>query len=104
MVRRTHRLLIVILALAAGIILVLVLIWLGSKSRGPLSNMLDRAGSMVTNVENKIIIEKLSDSRKKKLSWLEPFLMQPDMFNKPKPLLLGVYDNLSAVCLILRNR
>ena len=97
MVRRTHRLLIVILALAAGIILVLVLIWLGSKSRGPLSNMLDRAGSMVTNVENKIIIEKLSDSRKKKLSWLEPFLMQPDMFNKPKPLLLGVYDNLSAV-------
>jgi hypothetical protein len=97
MVKRTHRLLFVILALAAGIIVVLLLIWLGAKSRGPLSNLLDSAGSMVTKVESKIILDNLSDKRKDKLAWFQPYLTQPVMFEKSKPILLGIYDNMSVV-------
>jgi hypothetical protein len=97
MPKSTHRLLFVILALAAGIIIVLMMIWLGAKSRGPLSNLLDRAGIIVSNVENKVILDKLSDKRKDKLAWFQPYLKQPDMFDDSRTIFLGIYDNMSAV-------
>jgi hypothetical protein len=97
MAKRTHRLLFVILALGAGIIIVLLLIWLGAKSRGPLSNLLDRAGIVVSNVENKIILDKLSDKRKDRLFWFQPYLTQPDRFEDSKTIFLGIYDNMSVV-------
>jgi hypothetical protein len=96
MAKRTHRLLFVLLALTAGIIVVLLLTYLGTKSRGPLANLLDHAGNMVTDVENKIILEQRTDKRKDRISWLQPYLTNPDTFRRAKPIMLGVYDNQSA--------
>ncbi|MEI6680993.1 MAG: glycosyl hydrolase [Bacteroidota bacterium] len=96
MAKRTHRLLFVLMALAAGILIVLLLTYLGTKSRGPLANLLDHAGNMVTDVENRIIIEQRSDKRKDKLDWFQPYLTNPEMFRSSKPVFLGLYDNLST--------
>ncbi|MDP1622413.1 MAG: glycosyl hydrolase [Bacteroidales bacterium] len=96
MVKKTHRLLFVLLALVAGIIVVFLLTYLGTKSRGPLGNLLDHAGNMVANIENRIILEQRSDPRKERLGWFQPYLSDIDTFSRSKPLLLGVYDNQSS--------
>ncbi len=96
MANRTHRLLFSFGALVSGIVIVIILTFLGAKSRGPLANLLDHAGTVVTHVENKIINENLTDKRKDRLQWFQPFLAEPEKFRNPGKMLLGVYDNLSV--------
>ncbi|MCX6271917.1 MAG: glycosyl hydrolase [Bacteroidetes bacterium] len=95
MATKRHRLLFTLLALVAGIIIVLVLILMGDKSKGPLENMLNKAGSVVTNIENNIIVEKRSTQRKSKLLWLKPYFTNPDSLRTSKYILMGAYDNLT---------
>lgn len=86
----------VIVALAAGILVVLVLTFLGAKSRGPLANMMDLAGSFITDLENKIILEHRSNKRRDRLFWFRPYLTNPWIFRESRPILLGLYDNMSS--------
>jgi|GEM_PF-286052 len=96
MVSRTRRMLFTLLALGAGIAIVLLLTYLGKQSRGPLANLLDKAGSVVAKVENNLIIEQRGDNRKSKLPWLKPYTSNIENLKHPKVILLGAYDNLSV--------
>lgn len=96
MINRTRRILLTLLPLVAGLIIVFFLSYLGKQSRGPLANLLDKAGSAVTMVENKLIIEQRSDNRKSRLPWLKPYLADIEKLKQPKVILLGAYDNMSV--------
>lgn len=96
MAKRTHRFLFVMVALTGGILIVLLLTYLGTRSKGPLDNLLSHAGNAVSAMENKMILEQRSDTRKKKLEWFQPYHDHPDLFKQPETFLLGVYDNQSA--------
>jgi hypothetical protein len=95
MTKRTHRFLFVMLALAAGILVVLLLTYLGTKSKGPLANLLDHAGNVVADMEDKIIIEQRTGSRKEKLAWFQNSISDPELLKRPTTFLLGIYDNMS---------
>jgi hypothetical protein len=96
MTKRTNRFVFVALALGAGIVFVFLLTSLGTMSRGPLDNLLGIAGNAVSEMENKIILENRSDSRKDKLGWFQPYHTNAKLFLRPRPILLGVYDNQSV--------
>lgn len=97
MAKRAHRFLFVILAFAGSLTLVFILLALGTQSKGPLNNLLNIAGGLVSNMENKYILSQRSDSRKDKLSFLENCQHNPAALRNPKQFLLGVYDNQSEV-------
>ncbi len=93
MVKRSHRLLYTILALMAGIGIVLLLTYLGSQSKGPLAHFFDKAGDMVTRMENDLLTENRSVRRKDKLVWLNSQMTREQLIKKSGPVLLGAYDN-----------
>jgi hypothetical protein len=96
MTKKSHRVLFSLLAMTAGIIIILLLVFLGSYSKGPISNLLDKAGKAVTKVEDRIIIEQRTDTRRSRIKWFEPYLSNAEMLQHPRPILLGVYDNKSV--------
>ncbi len=85
------------LALLGGIVIVLILTTLGARSKGPLDNLLGIAGNAVSDLENTLILEKRGDNRKDQLAWFQNYHTYPSLFSKSRPILLGVYDNQSAV-------
>lgn len=96
MITRSYRFLYTFLALMAGVSIVLLLSYLGDRSRGPLSSFMDEAGTMVTKMENNIIINKRTDRRKVKLDWLQNMISNPELIRNPSVMLIGAYDNRTA--------
>ncbi|MDP4281842.1 MAG: glycosyl hydrolase [Bacteroidota bacterium] len=91
--RKTHRILIIILAFAAAIAVILILSFIGGKSRGPLEGLLSDAGAVVTNVESKVIIRQRSYKRADDLKWLRAYIRDIALLKHPRVILLGAYDN-----------
>lgn len=93
MSKRSNRLLITMLAIVASVLLVLVLSMAGDKSRGPIANILRKAGNFVTGIEDRFILDKRAGTRKEQLAWLQAYQADINLLKNPSPILLGAYDN-----------
>lgn len=90
--RRTHRILLVVAAIAGSIAMVLGLVVLGSASGGPISTLFQRIGTGVSGVEGRIARALRGPGRRAELGWLESVRDHPDSLRRPDTLLLGAYD------------
>lgn len=80
-------------AAVVGVILVLSLIYLGNKSSGPLSDVLNMIGNKVVDIENSILMSKRKPERIKELSWFKNYRENKTLMQHPDTILLGTYDN-----------
>ncbi|HRY98561.1 MAG TPA: glycosyl hydrolase [Bacteroidales bacterium] len=93
MPRRTNRLLITLLAIVAGIAVVLILSMAGDRSRGPVANLLRQAGRTVAGIEDRFIHKKRVGKRMDKLQYLEGCQQDISRLKDPRVILMGAYDN-----------
>lgn len=93
MVKKSHRVFITLSALILAIAVILILSFIGGRSRGPLEGLVSEAGSMVNEVESKVIIQKREHKRADNLSWFKSAINDNALLKRPKIILLGAYDN-----------
>jgi hypothetical protein len=96
MTNKWHRILFTILAVLAGIVVVLLLSYIGGRSRGPLEGFFSEAGSLVTKVETKVTLEQRTIKRTNRLDWFKPYKDNPRLLLNPHEILLGAFDNEST--------
>lgn len=90
--KSTYRFLLIISALAAGILLVYLLSVAGSGSKGPIQNALRYVEENILKMEQTLIIDKREDKRKEKLSTFKPISNDLAALKNPKAILLGASD------------
>jgi hypothetical protein len=93
MVRKSHRILYTLLALFLAVAIILILSFIGGRSRGPLEGLVSEAGSMVSDVESAVIIQNRQHKRADDLSWLRSYVSDLSLLRNPKIILLGAFDN-----------
>ncbi|MCF8370595.1 MAG: hypothetical protein K9H64_03160 [Bacteroidales bacterium] len=90
--KSTYRFLIIISALAVGILLVYLLSVAGSGSKGPIQNALRYVEENILRMEQTLIIDKREDKRKEKLSTFKPISDDLAALKNPKAILFGASD------------
>ncbi len=93
MTKKSNRILFTFGALAIAIVIILILSFLGGKSRGPLEGIFSRAGSIVTKMESNLIVGQRKDKRANNLHWFHNSRLNKDSLLKSKVILLGAFDN-----------
>ncbi len=88
-----YRFIIVLTALAVGILLVASLSYVGNESSGPVEDFLSKVKSVVSNLEEDYILKKRVTSRSAELIWLKPQQENFEKMKNPEKLLLGAFDN-----------
>ncbi len=88
-----YRFIIVLTALAVGILLVASLSYVGNESSGPVEDFLSKVKSVVSNLEEDYILKKRVTSRSAELIWLKPMQEHAEKMKNPEKLLLGAFDN-----------
>ena len=88
--KKSHRIIYTTAAIALGIIIVMILSLLGNKSRGPLEEIAEVAGTTLNNIERYFIVNQKKDKREDKLKWFKSDLLN---LKKTDIILLGAYDN-----------
>jgi hypothetical protein len=87
-----YRVLAVIAAVGGGIIAVVALTSLSTASQGPLSALLERTGSGVAGLENRVRTRLGGTGRRSELSWFDRFRSNAALLRHPSTVLLGAYD------------
>ena len=80
-------------AIIIGIILILIITFLGKKSSGPLEDIFTHMGSAVTDLEKNILLSNREPVRSKALYWFDSYRNNKQLVDNPDTILLGVYDN-----------
>jgi len=88
-----YRFIIILTALAVGILLVASLSYVGNESSGPVEDFLSKVKSVVSNLEEDYILKKRVTSRSAELIWLKPLQENAEKMKNPEKLLLGAFDN-----------
>ena len=76
-----------------GVVLVLLFVFIGNRTSGPISEALNSLGNKVTDIEHAILIKGRIPVRAKKLAWFEKHRNDTAFLRHPDTILLGVYDN-----------
>lgn len=90
---KVKRLAFVTAATVMGIALVLLFVFLGKQSKGPLSEVLNTLGNKVTDAEHNFLMKGRIPVRAKALSWYEKHRDDTAFLRHPDTVLLGVFDN-----------
>jgi hypothetical protein len=93
MTKKSHRIIITLSALVLATVIILILSFIGGRSRGPLEGLVNEAGSMVNKVEAKVIIQNRVNKRSDVLSWFKPYIGDISLLKNPKVMLFGAFDN-----------
>jgi hypothetical protein len=92
--KRGHRLALVGIALASGVVLVGLLTSLGSASQGPISGVLTRLGTAFGSLEMSLRERLGGPGRSADLDWFAPYRTDTARLKNPDVVLLGAYDSL----------
>jgi hypothetical protein len=92
----TYRFAFMSLAFALAILIVYILSVAGDSSKGPISNMLNKVGENIQDVEKSLIIDTREDKRKDKLKSFDSIRNNIELLKNPKAILLGASDNTKA--------
>ena len=87
------RLAFVSAATAIGIALVLLFVFIGKQSSGPISEVLNTLGDKVTDVEHDFLMKGRVPVRAKALAWYEKHREDTAFLRHPDTVILGVFDN-----------
>ena len=87
------RLAFVSAATAIGIALVLLFVFIGKQTRGPISEALNTLGDKVTDVEHNLLMKGRVPVRTKALAWFEKHRNDTAFLRHPDTVILGVFDN-----------
>jgi hypothetical protein len=79
-------------AIALGVVLINFLTRIGNKSKGPIEDFFDKAGSVISEAEYILMKEKAK--RHKTLEWFAPY-RTTQALRDPQHMLLGAFDNQS---------
>lgn len=93
MVKKSHRFFFTLLALFLAVAVILILSFIGGRSRGPLEGLVSEAGSMVNAVESEVIIQKREHKRSDALAWFNAYIRNISLLKNPKIILTGAFDN-----------
>lgn len=89
------RIIISIVAVALGVGLVVGLSYVGNKSKGPVSDVLEITGNAVETVEEKMALQPRQEKRSDKLAWFEEYRNNKKKLLQPERMLLGAFDDQS---------
>lgn len=76
-----------------GIALVLVFVFLGKQTSGPISEALEALGNKVIEVEQDYLLSQREPIRSKELTWFQPYRDSIKLMKNPDTIFLGVYEN-----------
>ncbi len=76
-----------------GIGLVLIFVFLGKQSSGPITEVLNTLGDKVVDVEHSLLMNGREPVRSKELAWFNKYRNNTALLRHPDTILLGVYDN-----------
>ncbi len=76
-----------------GIALVLVFVFLGKQTSGPISGALDALGKKIIEVEQDYLLSQREPIRSKELAWFQPYRNNIELMKNPDTIFLGVYEN-----------
>lgn len=91
--KRRNRIALAVVTAVVSIGMVLGLTLLGSASEGPLSTLLGRVGTAVSDFESRLVRGFRGPGRSAELAWLGPLRSHPDSLRRPDTLLLGAYED-----------
>lgn len=91
--RPSLRIVSVVIALALGVGAVVLLAFIGDRSKGPIEDALSKAGSAVQQAENAVILDERGTKRSDQLAWFHTFSTDKERLRGPGPILLGAFDN-----------
>ena len=80
-------------ALLMGILIIVLLTFLGNKSSGPLEDFFTKMGSTIVDIENDYLLSQRTPGRTLKLDWFNEYRQDKSSLLMPDTVLLGVYDN-----------
>lgn len=92
-IKRTSAFLIVI---AFAIILFILLLFIGDKSKGPLENLARAVDNGVAKFEKKMVGGNTREARSASLKWFDRYRNNKVRINYPDTIFLGAYDNNTA--------
>ncbi|MDD4604253.1 MAG: glycosyl hydrolase [Bacteroidales bacterium] len=93
MIKKSHRILSTFGVLGFAIGFILILSFIGGKSKGPLEGIFSKASSLVSNMESNHIVSQRKGKREDKLKWFAECRLNRDSLLKQKVILLGTFDN-----------
>ncbi|MBE0648366.1 MAG: cellulase [Bacteroidales bacterium] len=93
MAKKSGRIAATIAAIVLGLLIVIVIVFAGNKTRGPLENLFVSMGTMVKDVEHYFILQKRENKRENKLAWFSAYKHNLNSLKHPSMILLGTYDN-----------
>ena len=80
-------------ATALGIVLVLLFVFLGKQSSGPISEILNTLGDKVVDMEHNFLLMGREPVRSKELAWFNKYRNNAALLRHPDTILLGAFDN-----------
>jgi len=93
MAKKTTRIAATVMAVILGLPIVIVIVFAGDQTRGPLENFFASVGTTVKKVEHHFILQKREKKRADKLTWFSAYRNNMDSLRNPSVILLGSYDN-----------
>ncbi len=84
----------IFLALAVGVLIFLLLVRIGNRGRGPLSDLTGSFSSQIASIEKKITDTR--ESRSTSLQWFNKYRFNPKLMITADTVFLGAYDDLTA--------
>lgn len=90
---RTHRIALAAASATLSVAMVVALVFLGSATEGPLSNLFGHVGTAVGGLESRAVRAVRGPGRASEMAWLAPLRENADSLRRPDALLLGAYDD-----------
>ncbi len=88
-----NRFVFVSAATIIGIAMVMVFVFLGKQTTGPITGALDALGNKVIEVEQDYLLSKREPIRSKELAWFQKYRNNIELLKNPDTIFLGVYEN-----------
>ena len=83
-------------AFAIGILIFLLLTWMGKKNKGPLDDLLMTAENKISQMEKNVLGRDERKTRSAALNWLHKYRANKTMFGTLDTILLGAFDDNTA--------
>ena len=88
-----HRTSVFIIVTIFGILISLLFLFVGNKSRGPLEKLMISVDNGVSKFEKKLVGGSARRKRSTALKWFDAYRNDKDLINHPDTIFLGAYDN-----------
>ena len=97
MKKKSTRIISTLIAVALGVLLILLFTLIGENSKGPLEDFLVKTGTYINDLDDEYVTKRNSKKRAKSMKWFEKYRTNLDSLKNPTKILLGAFDNNTEV-------